>query len=194
MAATERMMEILSLFASPDEANASRLVLELERVVLERPTGLLLKLVGPGGLPSWAALAMFDLLTHRDARTRLATQAYGPLCPSDLLVWLAGELRGMAPGSFAFLPEELEPGTKERELGRELLVIESVLGQALSQTGRITASKIADRLEEFLPARELAGSVLQPTDLRELGLLGDAIEDLLCDTENPPTATLNPQR
>ena len=76
-------MKVIALFTSPDEAAAARLVLELEAAVLEEPDGLPLKLIGPGGLPSWAALAMADLLARRAAETRLAAQAYGSMGASD---------------------------------------------------------------------------------------------------------------
>ena len=185
-------MKVIALFTSPDEAAAARLVLELEAAVLEEPDGILLKLIGPGGLPSWAALAMADLLARRAAGTRLATQAYGSMGASDLLVWLMGELRGMAPGAFAMISGIPDPETRDREIGRELLVIESVLGGSLSRSKEIAATRVLERLSEYLPVEDCTGKVLCAGELSELGLLGDALEDVLRWVGDRPEPGQNP--
>lgn len=180
------VMNILPIVTTPDEGTAARMLLALEEGILQRPDGLLLKLVGPGGLPAWAALAMADVLARRDARTRLATQAYSPMGPAELMLWLSGELRGIAPGAFAFLPEPQDHEVREREIGRELLVLESVMGSQISKAKDIANARVLERLSEYLPLGECFGKALGPEALRELGLLGDTIEDFLQEVDNPP--------
>lgn len=201
-------MEVILIAVGPDAGGAARAVLELEAALVagpKRPKGLLLKLIGPGGLPHWAALAMHDLLRHRPPEIRLAAQAYTPLLSGDALLWLEAEARSLAPGAFILLPTAEAASSMEGDLigsgasgGIYFLMQQTLMEGSLAH--RTGFELVLARLEEFLPVREWAGRALFAAELREFGLLDDGIDDFLhsvsggledlekqpeCQTDNP---------
>lgn len=156
-------------------------LLELETLVLDPPSSLLVKLLGSGGLHPTAALAFLDVLALFPPETKRAVTSYSHLLGAgDLALWLeCASERDIRPRASVYV-ERTVPALDQELLaqGHVLLaplIVSPAEGQILSRDHDICLSLISQHVE----LGTVLNRVLTTEDLRELLLIDSHLVDQL---------------
>ena len=156
-------------------------LLELETLVLDPPSSLIVKLIGSGGLHPTAALAFLDVLSLLPPETKRVVTSYSHLLGAgDFALWLECALeRDIRPRATVYV-ERTAPALDLEQLaqGRVLvapLIISPADGQVLSRDHDICLSLISQHVD----LGAVLNRVLTAEDLRELLLIDSYFVDQL---------------
>jgi hypothetical protein len=145
-------------------------VSELEAALAKRPKALHIELIGQGEVPADSALLIRSILMKRSPKTRLITDARSSLQGGSVLVWLLGEERIIRDDARLYfrrvnLPEE-----------EEIDVCKTAEPKYCDSFSEIDPddydyARVLQVIDEFLPVKELAGSIIRVPVLKQFGLV-----------------------
>lgn len=146
-------------------------VAELEQVLAGKPRLLQLDLIGEGEISAEWAMLIQELLLARSSKTRLLTNARSSLKNGSVLVWLLGDERRLAAHAQVFfrkaaVAEEPESTTTKVWNEEELKYSDSD-----SDPDEVAQARLLQRINEYLPVKDLAGKVVDAAMLRQFGLV-----------------------
>ncbi len=139
---------------------------QLESLLAKKPKQLHIEFVGSGEIPADTALLMRSMILKRSPRTRIVTNARSSLLGPTVLIWLLGDtrhiredaqLRFRPAGPFA--PDDAPVAWKDRCTCDECEIEE------------LDYLRVLRAINEFLPAKELAGQPIEISVLRQFGLV-----------------------
>ncbi len=152
-------------------------IAELEEALAKKPRQLQLDMMGQGEIhPDWALLIR-SILIQRDPKTLLITNARTNLKNGSVLVWLLGDHRIIRDDAKLFLrrTDALEDDDTD--------VCRNWRADTDPETNPDKTSyvKMMDYINEFLPVQELAGRVIDVSELRQFGLIENEKLDRFLD-------------
>lgn len=156
-------------------------LLELETLVLDPPSSLLVKLIGSGGLHPTAALAFLDVLSLLPPETKRLVTSYSHLLGAgDFALWLeCASERDIRPRASVYV-ERTAPTLDLEQLaqGHVLLaplIVSPADGQVLSRDHDICLSLISQHVD----LGAVLNRILTTEDLREMLLIDSYSVDQL---------------
>jgi hypothetical protein len=139
----------------------------LETVLARKPARLQLDFVGSGEIPPDSALLIRSILLARSRRTRLVTRARSSLRGAAVLLWLLGDTRQIRDDASLYLrpagPFEADTGRRPAWRDRQ--------GNDADEVEEADYIRVLQFINEYLPVRELAGSPISVSVLRQFGLV-----------------------
>jgi hypothetical protein len=147
----------------------------LESLLTKKPSRLQIEFVGSGEIPADSALLMRSMLLKRSPRTRILTNARSSLQGATSLVWLLGDERFIREDAGLhfrpagpFVADQGSTGWRDRSLWHD---------EDMAEEDYI---RVLHAINEFLPVKELAGSPVEVSVLREFGLVdNEKVDDVL---------------
>jgi hypothetical protein len=146
---------------------------QLERVLSRKPRVIQIDMIGTGEIPADSALLIRSVLMARSPKTRVITNARSSLQGGSVLVWLMGDKR--------IIRDDAQLYFRHAEWSEDDDVQSNHIGQKWGHGYRDSFSEIdpdeADyvrvlqRINEFLPVKELAGRPIGTPVLRQFGLV-----------------------
>jgi hypothetical protein len=148
-------------------------IAQLERVLNRKPRVVQIDMVGVGEIPADSALLIRSVLMARSPKTRIITNARSSLQGGSVLVWLMGDQRIIRDDArLYFRRVELSEGdeVESNEIGKES---EHKYQDSFSEIDPEEADyvQVLQRINEFLPVKELAGRPIGIPVLRQFGLV-----------------------
>jgi len=145
---------------------------QLERVLSRKPRVIQIDMIGVGEIPADSALLIRSVLMARSPKTRVITNARSSLQGGSVLVWLMGDKRIVRDDARLYFRrvEWSENDLQTNELGNEK---ESPYRDSYSEIDPQEADyvRVLQRINEFLPVKELAGRPFGSPVLRQFGLV-----------------------
>ena len=145
---------------------------QLESLLAKKPARLQIEFVGSGEIPADSALLMRSMLLKRSPKTRITTNARSSLQGATALLWLLGDKRLIREdarlhfrAAGPFVPNEVSTGWKDRSFFHD---------EDMEEEDYI---RVLQAINEFLPVRELAGRPVEPSVLKEFGLVDNEKAD-----------------
>jgi len=140
---------------------------KLETMLAKKPASVKIDILGVGELPPDSALLIRSVLLARSPRTHVITNARSSLQGAAVLIWLLGDSRLIREDASLFFrsagefetDKDGQPSWKDRDLFGDD-------GQEESQYIRVL-----QLINEFLPVKELADEPVQPSVLKQFGLV-----------------------
>lgn len=163
-------------------------VAELERVLAGKPHRLQVDLIGEGEISAEWAMLIQELLLSRPSKSRLITNARSSLKNGSVLVWLLGDERRLAAHAQLFfrkatIAEEPEGATAQVWDAEELKY-----SDAETDPDEVAQARLLQRINEYLPVKDLAGKVVDATTLRQFGLVeNEKLDSFLVTAFGQPT-------
>ena len=148
-------------------------IAQLERVLSRKPPVVQIDMVGVGEIPADSALLIRSVLMARSPKTQIITNARSSLQGGSVLVWLMGDQRIIRDDARLYFrrvelseDDEAEPN----EIGNES---EHKYRDSFSAIDPEEADyvRVLQRINEFLPVKELAGRPIGIPVLRQFGLV-----------------------
>ena len=147
-------------------------ITELERVLSRKPQVIQIDMIGVGEIPADSALLIRSVLMSRSPRTRVITNARSSLQGGSVLVWLMGDKRIIRDDARLYFRrvEWSEGDVQMTELGKEK---EQAYRDSYSEIDPEEADyvRVLQRINEFLPVKELAGRPFGTPVLKQFGLV-----------------------
>ncbi len=147
-------------------------IAQLERVLSRKPRVIQIDMIGVGEIPADSALLIRSVLMARSPKTRIITNARSSLQGGSVLVWLMGDKRIIRDDARLYFRrvEWSENDLQTNELGNEK---ESPYRDSYSEIDPQEADyvRVLQRINEFLPVKELAGRPFGSPVLRQFGLV-----------------------
>ena len=147
-------------------------ITELERVLSRKPQVIQIDMIGVGEIPADSALLIRSVLMSRSPRTRVITNARSSLQGGSVLVWLMGDKRIIRDDARLYFRrvEWSEGDVQMTELRKEK---EQVYRDSYSEVDPEEADyvRMLQRINEFLPVKELAGRPFGTPVLKQFGLV-----------------------
>jgi hypothetical protein len=147
-------------------------ITELERVLSRKPQVIQIDMVGIGEIPADSALLIRSVLMSRSPRTRVITNARSSLQGGSVLVWLMGDKRIIRDDARLYFRrvEWSEDDVQMTELRKEK---EPAYRDSYSEIDPEEADYVhmLQRVNEFLPVKELAGRPFGTPVLKQFGLV-----------------------
>jgi hypothetical protein len=148
---------------------------QLESLLAKKPRKLQIEFVGSGEIPADTALLMHSMILKRSPQTRIVTNARSSLLGPTVLIWLLGDTRHLREDAQLrfrpagpFGPDDAPVAWKDRCTCDEC---------EIEETDYI---RVLQAINEFLPAKELAGQPIEISVLKEFGLVdNEKADDLL---------------
>jgi hypothetical protein len=129
-------------------------------------------MIGVGEIPADSALLIRSVLMSRSPRTRVITNARSSLQGGSVLVWLMGDKRIIRDDARLYFRrvEWSEDDVQMTELRKEK---EQVYRDSYSEVDPEEADyvRMLQRINEFLPVKELAGRPFGTPVLKQFGLV-----------------------
>ena len=148
-------------------------IAQLERVLSRKPRVVQIDMIGVGEIPADSALLIRSVLMARSPKTRIITNARSSLQGGSVLVWLMGDKR--------IIRDDARLYFRRVEWSEDNEVQSNDVGNERAHEYRDSYSEIdpqeADyvrvlqRINEFLPVKELAGRPFGSPVLRQFGLV-----------------------
>jgi hypothetical protein len=148
---------------------------QLESLLAKKPKQLQIEFVGSGEIPADTALLIRSMILKRSPQTRIITNARSSLLGPTVLVWLLGDtrhvredaqLRFRPAGPFG--PDDASVAWKDHCTCDQCEIEE------------LDYIRVLQAINEFLPAKELAGQPIEMSVLKEFGLVdNEKVDDLL---------------
>jgi hypothetical protein len=148
-------------------------ITKLEAALSRKPRLLQIDMVGVGEIPADSALLIRSVLMGRSPKTRIITNARSSLQGGSVLIWLLGDQRIIRDDARLYFrrvdlseDEEAEPN----EVGKDN---EHKYRDSFSEIDPEEAGyvRVLQRINEFLPVKELAGRLIGVPVLRQFGLV-----------------------
>lgn len=148
-------------------------IAELEGVLSRKPRAVQIDMIGVGEIPADSALLIRSVLMARSPKTQIITNARSSLQGGSVLVWLMGDQRIIRDDARLYLRRvELseDDEAKPNETGNES---EHKYQDSFSAIDPEEADyvRMLQRINEFLPVKELAGRPIGIPVLRQFGLV-----------------------
>ena len=147
-------------------------ITELERVLARKPRVIQIDMIGVGEIPADSALLIRSVLMSRSPGTRVITNARSSLQGGSVLVWLMGDKRIIRDDARLYFRrvEWSEGDVQMTELGK---VKEQAYRDSYSEIDPEEADYVSvlQRINEFLPVKELAGRPFGTPVLKQFGLV-----------------------
>ncbi len=147
-------------------------IAQLERVLSRKPRVIQIDMIGIGEIPADSALLIRSVLMARSPKTKVITNARSSLQGGSVLVWLMGDKRIIRDDARLYFRrvEWSENDLQANELGNEK---ESPYRDSYSELDPQEADyvRVLQRINEFLPMKELAGRPFGIPVLRQFGLV-----------------------
>jgi hypothetical protein len=147
-------------------------ITELERVLSRKPRVIQIDMIGTGEIPADSALLIRSVLMSRSPRTRVITNTRSSLQGGSVLVWLMGDKRLIRDDARLYFRrvEWSEEDTQMTELRKEK---EPAYQDSYSEIDPEEADyvRMLQRINEFLPVKELAGRPFGTPVLKQFGLV-----------------------
>jgi hypothetical protein len=164
---------------------------KIENLLRKKPARLRIELIGSGEMPSDTALLIRSILLARSSRTRIITQARSSLQGAAVLVWLLGDHRLIRDDARLYFRAA---GPFEDGDGGTSWNASDPLDDDLESADYI---RVLQRINEFLPVRELAGHAIELPTLRQFGLVDsertDVVLNALLSRKRPSKAPTAPE-
>jgi len=140
----------------------------MEKALTRKPRKLQLDIIGSGELPPDMALLIRSVLLSRSPETHLITNARSSLQGGAVLVWLMGDTRLIREDArFLFRKCNVEQDTTDGD--------EAWADREPKEAGvdldEVIYTQVLKQIDNFLPAKELAGQPLDIEVLRQFGLV-----------------------
>jgi hypothetical protein len=139
---------------------------QLESLLARKPKQLQIEFVGSGEIPADTALLMRSMLLKRSPQTRIITNARSSLMGPTVPIWLLGETRHIREDAQLrfrpagpFCPDDAPVAWKDRCTCDECEIEER------------DYIRVLEAINEFLPAKELAGQPIEISVLKQFGLV-----------------------
>jgi hypothetical protein len=139
---------------------------QLESLLAKKPKQLQIEFVGSGEIPADTALLMRSMILKRSPKTRIVTNARSSLIGPTVLIWLLGDTRHLREDAQlrfrpagAFCPDDAPVAWKDRCTCDECEIEEQ------------NYIRVLQAINEFLPAKELAGQPIEISVLKQFGLV-----------------------
>jgi hypothetical protein len=139
---------------------------QLESLLAKKPKQLQIEFVGSGEIPADTALLMRSIILKRSLQTRIITNARSSLLGPTVLIWLLGDTRQIREDAQVrfrpagpFGPDDAPVAWKDRCTCDECEIEEQ------------NYIRVLQVINEFLPAKELAGQPIEISVLKQFGLI-----------------------
>jgi hypothetical protein len=139
---------------------------QLESLLAKKPKQLHIEFVGSGEIPADTALLMRSMILKRSPQTRIITNARSSLLGPTVLIWLLGDTRHLREDAHLrfrpagpFGPDDAPVAWKDRCACDECEIEE------------LDYIRVLQAINEFLPAKELAGQPIEISVLKQFGLV-----------------------
>lgn len=146
-------------------------VAELERAVARKPHLLQVDLIGEGEISAEWAMLIQELLLSRSSQTRLITNARSSLKNGSVLVWLLGDERRLAAHAQVFFRKATVSEEPESTTAKVWNEEELKYSEPESDPDEVAQAWLLQRINEYLPVKDLAGKVVDAATLRQFGLV-----------------------
>ncbi len=148
-------------------------IAKLETALTKKPKVLQLDMIGNGEIPADTALLMRAVLMARSPKTELVTNARSSLQNGSVLVWLLGDRRIIRDDGRIFFRRTELADQDEVEVYAGLNNAEPKYKDSYSEIdpGEADYARVLQLINEFLPANEFAGRVVNVSVLRDFGLV-----------------------
>lgn len=146
---------------------------KLEAAVRRKPRTLQINMIGTGEVPPDWAMYIRTVLLNRSPRTRIITNARSSLQNGSVLVWLLGDQRIIrSDARIYFRPTTLSDEDQKEQDGM-WKDSEPKYRDSYSEIdpGECDYARVLQRINEFLPVKELAGRIVGVPVLRQFGLV-----------------------
>jgi hypothetical protein len=150
---------------------------QLEAKLARKPKVLEIEFVGAGEIPADTALLMRSVILSRPGPTRVVTNARSSLVGATVLVWLTGDTRRIREDSSLIFAPGGEFTPDDRPVRWEdPCTCESCEMEAHNHI------RVLQAINEFLPAKELAGRPVDYAVLKQFGLVDtDEVDEFLAE-------------
>jgi hypothetical protein len=161
----------------------------LEKLLARRPRRLQLDLIGEGEISAEWAMLFRETLGRRSPKTRLITDGRSTLKNGSVLVWLAGDERRLAPHARLFFRKATVMEEPEGVTARVWNEEELKYSESEADPDEIAQVRLLQYINEYLPAKELAGKVIDEATLRQFGLMeNEKLDSFLATAFSRPPA------
>ena len=148
-------------------------IAQLERVLARKPRVIQINMIGVGEIPADYSLLIRSVLMARSPKTRVITNARSSLQGGSVLVWLMGDkriIRDDARLYFRRMEWSEDDEVQSNEVRNER---EPEYRDSFSEIDPQDADyvRVLQRINEFLPVKELAGRPYGIPVLRQFGLV-----------------------
>src|ERR1700744_4285752 len=142
-------------------------VAALERLLARKPRRLKIELIGEGEIPADIALLIRSILLGRKRGTQVTMHARSSLQNGSVLVWLLGDQRLIREDARVFFRAACLPDAVEDEVWKD----KELFGRSASEVDpeEYDQGRLLELINEFLPAKELAGKIVGLPVLRQFG-------------------------
>jgi hypothetical protein len=148
-------------------------ITRLEHVLSRKPRTIQIDMIGVGEIPADSALLIRSVLMSRSPRTRVITNARSSLQGGSVLVWLMGDKRIIRDDARLYFrgvewSEDNEVQPNETSRGKEYAYRDSYSKIDPEEADYFC---VLQRINEFLPVKELAGRPFGSPVLKQFGLV-----------------------
>jgi hypothetical protein len=157
-------------------------VAKLEAAIRRKPRTLQINMIGTGEVPPDWALLIRSALLNRSPRTRIITNARSSLQNGSVLVWLLGDRRIIRGDARIYFRPTTLSDEDQKEQDGTWKDSEPKYRDSYSEIDpdECDYARVLQRINEFLPVRELAGRVVAVPVLRQFGLVeSDKMDEVL---------------
>jgi hypothetical protein len=157
-------------------------VAKLEAAIRREPRRLQINMIGTGEVPPDWALLIRSVLLNRSPRTRIVTNARSSLQNGSVLVWLLGDQRIIRSDARIYFRPTTLSDEEQKEQDGTWKDSEPKYRDSYSEIDpdECDYARVLQRINEFLPVKELAGRIVAVPVLRQFGLVeSDKMDDLL---------------
>lgn len=154
-------------------------VSKLEKLLARKPGTLQVDMIGIGEIPADMALLIRAVLLGRSPKTQIVTNARSSLQNGAVLVWLMGDRRLIRDDARVFFKRSLLADEDPVEVYAGLGEAEQKYKDSYSSVDPEDADYecVLQLINEFLPANEFAGRIVNVSVLRDFGLVESERQD-----------------
>jgi hypothetical protein len=145
----------------------------LETALAKKPRRLQIDMLGEGEIPADWALLIRSILGQRSPKTQIVTNARSSLQNGSVLVWLLGDQRVIREDARLFFRRAIvaDDGDATAEKTWKEGDLKYSESDSEVDTEEIAHAKVLQRINEFLPVKELSGKAIEVPVLRQFGLV-----------------------
>lgn len=164
-------------------------IVELERVLAEKPRELHIEIVGTGEISADSALRFRAVLMERSPKTRVFTHARSSLQGGSVLLWLLGDSRTMRNDArLYFRRTTLSEDDEVQENGGEPRYRDSY---SWIDPDEGDYARVLELINKFLPVEEMTGRLIGAPVLKQFGLIeNNKVDSFLATAFSKPSEPL----
>src|ERR1041384_7060090 len=147
-------------------------IADLERALAKKPRTLQIEIVGTGEIPADVALRFRTALMERWPKTRIVTNAHSSLQGGSVLLWLLGDSRTIREDARLYFRRTKwseEDEVKENGAKDDEPAYRDSYSEIDPDEGDY--ARVLQLINEFLPAKEMAGRPIGAPVLRQFALI-----------------------